>query len=540
MSGAKNCPETPRQKMIGMMYLVLTAMLVLNVSAEIISGFAKIRHSMQLSMASIEHRSQDVYRDFEYACSESEAGLQKYGEWYEVSKEVRAASNEFYNYIENFKLDISNMVMGSKLDSVPLHKLKKGGDNTIKPHAYALNEVGESGKTHAEELEDRMDAFREYLTTINSECVKERMHEPAFRHEMELRQSMFAQMFNTDDEVNEEGVVVAWHNQMFHEMPAEAVLAVLTKYQNDIRTAENNLVTFFFNAAGSSHFVANKAEAVVIPSFGSYVMQGEHYRAKIVSAMMDTTRMPRVFINGRELAGDVYDVVCHEPGEHTLTGYVLLPDDEKQYSFRETYYVGEPLATIASLDAKRIYSGYDNAFLISVPGKRDDQLDVKCSTRAEISRNGKEWIVNPLEGKNCDLIVYASNQNGQMQEMGRQSFEIRKLPFPHAYMVCDGEQVDELVSKRDLLAGKVTLAVGYGDDVSLRAKFDVQSFEVRFPDLSVQKCQGDKFSAEVLRKMKDVRPGRESITIQKVIARYPNGENVLLKGVYGRMQVDLK
>lgn len=540
MSGAKNCPETPRQKMIGMMYLVLTAMLALNVSAEIISGFAKIRHSMELSLSSIEHRSEDVYRDFEKACAESEAGMIKYGPWYEVSKDVRAKSDEFYNYIENFKLDIANMVMGAHLDSVPHRKLKKGGDNTNKPHAYALNEQGESGKTHAEELEDKMDEFREFLTHVESPCVLERMHEPAFKHELETRQAMFVQMFNTDDEVNEEGKPVVWRNQIFNEMPAEAVLAVLTKYQNDIRTAENVLVNFFFTAAGSSHFAVNKAEATVIPTYGSYVMQGEHYRAKIAPAMVDTTRMPRVFINGREINGDVYDVVCNEPGEHILSGYILLPDDDKQYPFKETYFVGEPLATIASLDAKRIYSGYDNGFLISVPGKRDDQLEVKCSTPAEISRNGKEWIIKPQQAKSCDLIVYAPDQNGHMQEMGRQTFEIHQLPSPHAYMVCNGSQVDESVSKRDMVAGNATLEAGYGEDISLRAKFTVHSFEVRFPDLSTVKCQGGKFSSEALKKMKEVRPGREGITIQKVQVRYPDNSIVQLKGSYGRMQVDLK
>ena len=46
MSGAKNCPETPRQKMIGMMYLVLTAMLALNVSTDILNGFTLVDNSL--------------------------------------------------------------------------------------------------------------------------------------------------------------------------------------------------------------------------------------------------------------------------------------------------------------------------------------------------------------------------------------------------------------------------------------------------------------------------------------------------------------
>ena len=113
MGGAKNCPETPRQKMIGMMYLVLTAMLALNVSADILNGFAKLRHSMEGSMLSTQRRTEDAMAGFEKVYAE-DGGEKKYGEWIAIARAVNDKSNEFYNYIEHFKMDIVNMVEGKK------------------------------------------------------------------------------------------------------------------------------------------------------------------------------------------------------------------------------------------------------------------------------------------------------------------------------------------------------------------------------------------------------------------------------------------
>ena len=64
MGGAKNCPETPRQKMIGMMYLVLTAMLALNVSTDILNGFVMVDDSLYSSITSTEDRNANMYKNF--------------------------------------------------------------------------------------------------------------------------------------------------------------------------------------------------------------------------------------------------------------------------------------------------------------------------------------------------------------------------------------------------------------------------------------------------------------------------------------------
>ena len=75
MGGAKNCPETPRQKMIGMMYLVLTAMLALNVSADILNGFAMVDKSVRTSITVTDKQSTALYEDFDYLYTKRFAGI---------------------------------------------------------------------------------------------------------------------------------------------------------------------------------------------------------------------------------------------------------------------------------------------------------------------------------------------------------------------------------------------------------------------------------------------------------------------------------
>ena len=526
MGGAKNCPETPRQKMIGMMYLVLTAMLALNVSADIINGFEKLRHSMESSMTSTEMRTEDTYAMFQAEYEKDDAGRAKYGDWWAIAQAVHDKSNEFYNYIEQFKLDIANLVDGKGYTKMP-EKLE-GGSDTNKPQQYA-EERGESGLTHAEEFEKRMDEFCEYMTVIESPCIMAKMADAKFAHDLNLKFDMFKALFNTDDSKDEEGNTLTWIQSTFHEMPASAVLALLTKYQNDVRMAENDMINFMWSAAGSSKFVANSVVAVVLPQNGSYVMQGQRYRARIVSGGIDTLNLPQVFIGGQEIEGGVYDVAATSVGEHKFAGYILMPGDTTRYAFEDKYTVGAPSAAVANLDLNVMYSGYENRFSVSVPGYGDDKISVECAG-ATIKRNGTDWIINPKAGKSADIVVYAMS-DGKKVQMGSHKFRVKPLPTPEAYISFGGqESASEKMQKKILASGAASVVASYGPTADLKAKFTVESFSIRFPNGQEERCNGGKFSAQALKLLNSVRPGN-IVTIRHVVAKGPDGKTRELRSL---------
>src|ERR1035437_7299550 len=99
MSGARNCPETPRQRMIGMMYLVLTAMLALNVSSEILNGFTMVANRLHISIESAELRNKSLYEDFQSLFVKNQAKVKP---WLDKANIVRKQSDDLYKYIENY------------------------------------------------------------------------------------------------------------------------------------------------------------------------------------------------------------------------------------------------------------------------------------------------------------------------------------------------------------------------------------------------------------------------------------------------------
>lgn len=533
MSGAKNCPETPRQKMIGMMYLVLTAMLALNVSADIVNGFTKLRHSMETSMEATNRRTNDIVSIFRAAYEKDDAGRAKYGDWWAVAQAVEKKSDEFYNYIERFKLDIASGVDGEDYTKMPA-SLKNGTD-THYAHRYALMELGPSGKTHGEELEDMMDDYRRFVTEAESQCiVHKRETDPKFAHEWDQKTDMFGSLFNTDEVVDVEGNTLSWATSIFSEMPAAAVTALLTKYQNDVYVAKNDFINFLYGAAGSSQFVVNSVEPLIMPTYGDYVMQGQSYRARIVSAMVDTNQVPRVFINGQEYEGGVYEVPARALGPQTYTGYMLIGDDTTHYEFEGKYTVGAPSAAIANMDLNMMYSGYDNVFRISVPGYGDDKLIVRCPG-ATIQHKGADWIINPAAGKEATIDVYV-RENGKEVKMGGQAFRVRPLPSPSVCIGFGGQESDsEKQQKKILTSGAITINASYGPDSPIKAKFDVQAFAVKFPNGQEVKCAGNKMSAEAIKLLKTVKPGN-IIAIRHVVAKGPDGKPRELKTMSVELQ----
>ena len=137
MVGAKNCPETPRQKMISMMYLVLTAMLALNVSPAILNGYAQVDDSLHATIDTMDEANRDTYIQFKAALDQNPEKVQA---WYDKALEIKKNSNAFYEYVQNFKDEMVAQADGknAKKDA----KVREIGkqDDTNVPQRYAINE----------------------------------------------------------------------------------------------------------------------------------------------------------------------------------------------------------------------------------------------------------------------------------------------------------------------------------------------------------------------------------------------------------------
>lgn len=511
MSGATNCPETPRQKMIGMMYLVLTAMLALNVSASILNGYTQVDDSLHATIETMQESNADLYATFKAALDKNPEKTQ---EWYDKAMEVKDASDKFFTYVQKFKDEMVLLADGKNAkQDAKVSEIGKKDDTNI-PAQYALNEG------NALVLKDAINQFRELLIELTGDSQ-------AF--DAELRRT-----FVTDDGANAEGEPVSWENMIFHEMPMCASITILTKLQNDIRHCEGKAVQLLFEATDAGDLRVNKFNAYVIPS-ANYVVKGTKYTAQVILAAIDSTQTPEYYVNGQKLNNNgVYEVIANTVGVQKISGKIGYMDQQgvMQYlPFEREYTVGEPTATISNTDLNIMYRGYDNPFSISVPGVSAHLLEVKCA-QASIKHEGNMWIIRPNANSsdNLEIEVYA-NIGGTPTIMGSQLYRVKNLPRPDAYFEINGVPTEDTrVPRAQLINPKNRIVASYGADGLVQAKFEITGFQVKLPTGASISVKGDRFDNKALDAIKKLKQGN-TVNLMYIKAKGPDGKEIQLRGL---------
>ena len=511
MGGAKNCPETPRQKMISMMYLVLTAMLALNVSAAILNGYAAVDDSLHATIETMNEGNNTAYMQFKAALDQNPEKVQS---WYDKAMEIKQASDAFFNYIQQFKDNMVREAEGEDAkENATVRELKKQDDTNV-PQRYAINEG------NAEKLKGAINDYRDFMIEITGEA-------PAV--DEELRQT-----FVTPRGVNTSGDSISWEESLFYEMPMCACITVLTKLQSDIRHIEGRAVRFLLTQTDAGDLRVNKFNAYVIPS-SDYVVKGNKYKAQIILAAIDSTNAPEYYVNGQRIAGNgLYEVVANTVGQQKLTGKIGYKDPQGvvQYSpFEREYTVGEPSATISNTELNIMYRGYANKFSVSVPGFSSNSLNVKCSN-ATVNREGNLWVINPSKNSADNLAIEVYAQIGTNSVlMGSHTYRVKNLPPPNAYFEINGEPTDEdRIPLNALINPKNKIIASYGADGLVQAKFDIVSFQVKLPTGVSLKVTGDRFDKKAIDAIKKLKQGN-TINLMYIKAKGPDGNEIQLRGL---------
>ena len=511
MGGATNCPETPRQKMIGMMYLVLTAMLALNVSASILNGYTQVDDSLHATIETMQESNADTYATFKAALDKNPEKTQ---EWYDKAMEVKNASDMFFNYVQKFKDDMVLLADGKNAKmNAKVSEIGKKDDTNI-PSQYAINEG------NAAVLKDAINQFREFLIDITGDTQ-------AF--DEELRRT-----FVTDDGQNAEGETISWENMIFNEMPMCATITILTKLQNDIRHCEGKAVQLLLAATDAGDLRVNKFNAYVIPS-ANYVVKGTKYTAQVILAAIDSTQTPEYYVNGQKLDNKgIYEVIANTVGVQKISGKIGYMDQQgvMQYlPFEREYTVGEPTATISNTDLNIMYRGYANPFSISVPGVSAHLLQVSCK-QASVEQKDGMWIIIPNTNSpdNLEIEVYA-NIGGTMALMGSQMYRVKPLPRPDAYFEVNGVPTEETrLPRAQLINPKNKIVASYGPDGLVQAKFEITGFQVKLPTGASISVKGDRFDAKSLDAIKKLKQGN-MLNLMYIKAKGPDGKEVQLRGL---------
>lgn len=510
MAGGNNVNRmSPRQRMINLMYIVLTAMLALNVSSDVLNGFAQVHEGLTQTSLNMSAKNEN---QFLYLKSLYEKNPVKAGQWYKQGETLRSRSSQLFKQIDMLKLEIARRADGADAD--PDHLVNQ--DDLEAASAVMLNPADRKG----ESLRKSIETYRSYVASLIPDSVK--------------RASVIRTLSTTVRPVPGTVGPVSWEDRNFDNMPAIAAITMLTKIQNDIRQVESEAMSTLISNIDIGDIRVNELNAYVIPN-SNMIMRGGRYQARIVLAAIDTTQRPEIFVNGSRIPSTgLLEFTAGATGTHQYSGYIQVPMPDGSIDrrpFSSSYTVIEPMATISPTMMNVLYAGIDNPISISVPGVPMNAVQATMSN-GSLSRSGDTWIARPGKvGSEAEISVTAQI-DGRSQSVGSMKFRVRKLPDPSPYIAIKGADgasshykgTPKRISKAALLSAE-GLGAAIDDDI-LNVTYSVVSFSTVFFDAMgnamPENSNGAHFSGRQKEKFKQLRPGK-SFFISNVKAKGPDG-----------------
>lgn len=500
--GAVNCPETPRQKMVGIMYLVLTAMLALNVSSSVLDAFSKVQSGLTQTVDNYSKMSEQIYAEFDnaYALNEN-----KVKPWRDKALEVKKRSEKLCNDLEDIKWEVCEAADGEDADVNNI----KSKDNLDVGGQVMILEGG------ADKLKEKIDAYRKYVLSLVSD------KNPTLCKTLEIN-------LTTKDPEPVGGEHKTWGSDNFEHMPLAAVTTVITKMQVDVRNAESDVISHLYKNIDEGSFKFNSISAHVVPS-SNYILQGDTYKAKILLAAIDTTQRPTVEINGQTVKtfqGDatLYSVACGKTGTFKWKGvvkYVMPTGEVKHYPIEDEYIVAAPSVVVSPLKMNVFYVGVDNPVNISVAGIASSKVVPTVSNGSIVRLNGN-YVVRPkYPRKPCDVNVSIKTSKG-LRKMQTLHFRVKTVPNPIA----------RVAGKSGGNISKSSFAGYWGvkaelDDFDFDMKFNVKSFNLSTVDgggyVKEAESAGQRFSSSQKKIISKLKRGQRVI-IDNIKAKGPDGK----------------
>ncbi len=518
MGGAKNCPETPRQKMISMMYLVLTAMLALNVSAQILNGYLAVDTSMRQNTKISDGKVEQRRSEFAALLGSDSIKANRMKSKFDS---VVSQSDALIQYIDDLKLDIIKKVSGNPaatLETVDEDGFNVGDLNIV--HQVGLVDKVD-GKTNGQILKEHLDAYREFMKTIDT-----------------AKADALDKTFSTADIPNKEekGKMVKWENSVFAEMPAIATLTVLDKIENDVKVSQGEALSYLIGAMDADAFIVNKIQALAIPN-SSYIMKGGKYSAQIILAATDSTKKPVITINNKPLEKDRYEFICGSVGTQKYSGNIALAKKNGEvinYPFTSEYTVGEPTATVSADLMNVLYAGFKNPISVSVPGVSANNISISPSNCKSQTKTNTGWLIVPSQvGTPCNISVSAM-VDGKSQHIATKTFRVKKLPDPLAMIEYTnaqgiksryrGNSLDKAIAKPLLITARRIVAEL--NDADLDVKYRVLEFAMNYFDsmgnTMIEKSNGDQLNDKQLKIFREMTK-QKTVYISNTIALGQDG-----------------
>lgn len=498
-------PKEPRQKMINIMYLVLTALLAINISAEILNAFKTIDESLIKTNVAVGASTEQIYKSLGDKVSDPTTA-ERAKVWYPKAEAVRKHAATAYNFIENLRKElIAASTSGGKLK-------EDDQNNTTR----ILVKEGK-GKQLLQILTD----YKKNVLGVDPEINTE-----------------FATNFNVDLNApkSQTSKKKTWEEAYFYMSPTVGALSILSKFQNDIRTSENKVVTYCHEKVGKVDIVFDSYTAIVGQS-SNYVMPGEKIQVRAGVGAFSKAAKPTITIGGTTVALGEEGFAEKEfeaggIGSHKIPvkiSYFNQTTGKQEEKIEEIEYtVGSPSgASVALEEMNVLYIGWQNKVRIAASGGGDDKINVSISGGGGgINRTGPGSYIATVTTPTDDCFINVTIDG----KTSKFPFRVRTIPPPVA-------TIGGVMSNENMTAGQMKAQTGVGafiQNFPLNVKYTVVSFTLTADnadgDIEEAPCQGNTWSPRALGIIKGLSAGR-TVTVDNIRAQGPDGRVQKIPGL---------
>lgn len=409
-------PKEPRQLMINLMYLVLTAMLALNVTREVLDAFKTMDDSIQRSNQSINGKNEKMYAAFD-AAEQNPSERDKVKPWNDKAKEIKAETDRLIAYLQSWKDTVIEKSGGYVIEDGVKH-LKSMEDINTPTEVFVNNKHGDDVKKHLEA----------YVSFILS-----KIEDPVVKANM--KKQFPIQIM--DPEKSEDNPSADWAFGTFHNIPVVAATAMLSKFQNDVKNSESMALDYMMTQVHAEDYKFDALTAIAVPKT-SYALEGQEIEASIMLAAYNKSANPN--ISSSAGAVPVKDGVgilkfrASGVGAKTVNGVISIDKAGKKetYPFSFDYIVGTAGASLQLDKMNVMYIGVDNPVTLSASGYNIEDVSLSIPG-ATLKPNGKgKYLVNVSKEGTIDYSINARTREGSIAKVGGGKLRVKYIPPPEA------------------------------------------------------------------------------------------------------------
>ena len=502
-------PREPRQKMINMMYLVLTALLALNVSSEILNAFKTVNKSLENTNTTVNKSTETILASLLQKSNEP-ATATRAQVWLPHARNVSKNATEVFSYIQGLKDQIIREAGGDPRD--PEKKFK---EENLDIATRIMVEKGAGKKL--------LEMLAQYKQKVLGE---HRLIDSVFKNSLPI---------NLDKPASRNKAGKTWEGAYFHMVPTVAALTILSKFQNDIKTSENTVVAYCHEQVGKVEVRFDTYAAIVVQN-SNYLMPGQELEITAGVGAFSKAATPTITIGGQLYPiGPEGSASAKLPagaiGIRSVPVRITYTDQEgKQQTIEKNveYKVGMANASIALDEMNVLYIGYDNKVTIAASGGGDDKVQAIISGGSgSLEKVGSGKYIAKVRSVTDDCKITVSVEG---KVAGVSQFRVRTIPTPVA-------TVGGVASNENMTAGQFRAQTGVGayiKDFPLNLKYSVTSFTLAADnvegDIEEAACTGYQWSPKALNMIKNLQPGR-TVSIENIRATGPDGRNQKLPGL---------